>query len=64
MTACLRMATVGDVVAGAWWVLFFGGLGVLLRRQTVLRRRDASRQHQAAMRALARKHPSVTHPPR
>lgn len=61
MTVCLTMANVGDVLAAAWWVLFFGGLGILTRRQAVERKRDARRRHAAAMRALA--HPSVT-PPR
>lgn len=63
MTACVRAADVGNLLAWAWWALFFGGLAILARRQAVVRRRDARHQHQAAMRALASHRPPVT-PPR
>lgn len=68
MTAC-SAALLGQALAVAWWVLFFGGLLILWRR-TVVARRRAERRQAAALRALARQHPtnpglrSVPRPPR
>lgn len=56
VTACVSGAQLGTVVAGAFWVLFFGGLAVLARR-THVERRNRNR-HAVALAALRRHHPS------
>jgi hypothetical protein len=55
------MAVASTLLTVGFWLVFFGGLLVLYRRQ-VVERRQAELCHQRALRALARAHAGV--PPR